>query len=276
MPAERLSMRRIRELLRLHFGAAASDRAIARELGVARSTVQDYLARAAAAGLGWPLPDELTDEALEERLFASAGAKPGLRRHAEPDWAALVCAMKRPGVSLTVLWEEYRDVHPGGYGYSRFCELYRDFEHRLSPTMRQHHVAGDKAFVDYLGKTIPIVDPATGEVRQAEIFVAVLGASNYTYAEASWTERLPDWIGAHLRMFRFGATNAHLPGRPDVIDHLTLPGRPHIFRRMTSCSISLSSARSATTFFSRWFSSSSCFSRFISDGISPPYFLRQL
>ena len=203
MPAERLSMRRIRELLRLHFGAAASDRAIARELGVARSTVQDYLARAAAAGLGWPLPDELTDEALEERLFASAGTKPGLRRHAEPDWAALVCAMKRPGVSLTVLWEEYRDVHPGGYGYSRFCELYRDFEHRLSPTMRQHHVAGDKAFVDYSGKTIPIVDPATGEVRQAEIFVAVLGASNYTYAEASWTQRLPDWIGAHLRMFRF-------------------------------------------------------------------------
>ena len=136
--------------------------------------MQDYLARAAAAGLGWPLPDELTDEALEERLFASAGTKPGLRRHAEPDWAALVCAMKRPGVSLTVLWEEYRDVHPGGYGYSRFCELYRDFEHRLSPTMRQHHVAGDKAFVDYSGKTIPIVDPATGEVRQAEIFVAVL------------------------------------------------------------------------------------------------------
>ncbi len=120
MPAQRLSMRRIRELLRLRFGAMASDRAIARELGVARSTVQDYLARAAAAGLSWPLPEELSDEVLEERLFAGGGSKPGLRRRIEPDWAALVCEMKRPGVNLTVLWEEYREAHPGGYGYSRY------------------------------------------------------------------------------------------------------------------------------------------------------------
>ena len=120
MPAQRLSMRRIRELLRLRFGAMASDRAIARALGVARSTVQDYLARAAAAGLTWPLPDELSDEALEEQLFASAGPKPGFRRRIEPDWAALVPEMKRPGVNLTVLWEEYREAHPGGYGYSRY------------------------------------------------------------------------------------------------------------------------------------------------------------
>ena len=111
--------------------------------------------------------------------------------------------MKRPGVNLTVLWEEYGAAHPGGYGYSRFCELYREFERRLSPTMRQHHVAGDKVFVDYSGKTVPIVDRVTGEVRPAQLFVAVLGASNYTYAEASWTQGLPDWIGAHVHMFAF-------------------------------------------------------------------------
>ena len=98
-----------------------------------------------------------------------------------------------------MLWEEYRDGHPDGYGYSRFCDLFREFERRLSPVMRQHHAAGDKVFVDYSGKKIGIVDPETGVVREAEIFVAVLGASNYTYAEATWTQTLPDWIGAHVR-----------------------------------------------------------------------------
>jgi transposase len=106
-------------------------------------------------------------------------------------------------VNLLVLWDEYREVHPEGYAYSRFCQLFREFERRLSPTMRQQHVAGDKAFVDYSGKRVPIADPATGEVRLAEIFVAVLGAFNLTYAEATWTQSLPDWIGAHVRMFRF-------------------------------------------------------------------------
>ncbi|MGC0389553.1 IS21 family transposase [Bradyrhizobium sp. USDA 241] len=105
--------------------------------------------------------------------------------------------------NLMVLWEEYRAVHPEGYGYSRFCDLFREFDRRLSPTMRQDHPAGDKVFVDYSGKKIMIVDRETGVVRDAEIFVAVLGASNYTYAEATWTQTLPDWIEAHVRMFRF-------------------------------------------------------------------------
>jgi transposase len=197
-------MRQMRELLRLKFsGGALSDRALARQLGVARSTVQDYLARIAAAGLTWPLPAEITDDVLEQRLFARAGVKPGLRRRLEPDWAALIREMKRPGVNLMILWEEYRQVHPDGYGYSRFCDLYREFELRLTPTMRQHHVAGDKVFVDFSGKKIGIADPVTGAIRPAEIFVAVLGASNYTYAEATWTQGLPDWIGAHVRMFGF-------------------------------------------------------------------------
>ncbi len=204
MPKKGLSMRQIRELLRLKSCETdLSARALAQRLGVARSTVQDCLARMTAAGLTWPLPAELTEEVLHQRLFSRSGAKTGQRRRPEPDWPALVREMKRPGVNLTVLWEEYSQVHPGGYGYSRFCELYREFELRLSPTMRQHHVAGDKVFVDYSGKKIDIVDPATGEVKTAELFVAVLGASNYTYAEASWTQTLPDWIGAHVRMFAF-------------------------------------------------------------------------
>jgi transposase len=196
-------MRRIRQVLQMHFGAQASARVIAREVGVGRSTVQDYLRRAGLAGLGWPLAADLTDAAIEQLLFPAPSCKLGARRYAEPDWATLAREMKRPGVSLMILWEEYQAVHPDGYGYSRFCDLYRAFERRLSPTMRQTHVAGHKAFVDYSGKRIPIIDALSGEVRTAEIFVAVLGASNLTYAEASWTQSLPDWIGAHVRMFRF-------------------------------------------------------------------------
>ena len=111
-----------------------------------------------------------------------------------------------------MLWEEYREVHPEGYAYSRFCDLFREFERRLSPVMRQHHAAGDKVFVDYSGKKVPIVDPATGLVREAEIFVAVLGASSLTYAEATWSQTLPDWIGAHGRLFRYPGRRAS-PGR---------------------------------------------------------------
>jgi transposase len=203
MPARReLTMRQLRQMLRLRHDGV-SDREIARTLGVARSTVRDNLERARTAGIAWPLPAELTDGILEQRLFAHSGTKPGRRRHSAPDWATLSRELKRCGVNLMVLWEEYREAHPDGYGYSRFCDLYREFERRLSPVMRQHHVAGDKVFVDYSGKKIGIVDPKTGEVSEAEIFIAVLGASNYTYAEATRTQTLPDWIGAHVRMFRF-------------------------------------------------------------------------
>ena len=203
MPAQRLSMRRIRLLLALHFGAGASTRTIGRELGIAPSTVREYLARAAAAGVGWPLAADVTDESLVARLFVNAGVRAGARHHAEPDWPAVARELKRPGVNLQILWDEYRAIHPGGYAYSRFCQLFREFERRLSPTMRQQHVAGQKAFVDYSGKRVPIADPLTGDVRMAEIFVAVLGTSSLTYAEASWTQTLPDWIEAHVRMFRF-------------------------------------------------------------------------
>jgi transposase len=146
-----------------------------------------------------------------DQLHAALLKSPLERRHqplggldrSEPDWGTLARELKRAGVSLMVLWEEYRETQPDGYGYSRFCDLFREFERRLSPVMRQHHVAGDKVFVDYSGKRIAIVEPGTGVVHDAEIFVGVLGASSYTYAEASFTQTLPDWIGAHVRMFRF-------------------------------------------------------------------------
>ena len=203
MPAKRgLTMRQIRDLLRLsHEGCSVRDLVL--RYGVARSTIQDNLKRAKDAGLTWPLPADLTDDFLEKALFSDKGRKAGHRRHPEPDWALLARELKRPGVTLSVLWEEYRQVHPDGYGYSRFCELFRHFEQRLSPVMRQEHVAGDKAFVDYSGKKVPIADPKTGEIREAEIFVGVLGASNYTYAEATWTQQLSDWIASHVRMFDF-------------------------------------------------------------------------
>ncbi len=214
MPRKGMTMRQIRELLRLKTcEPTLSKRELAFRLGVAPTTVQDTLSRLEAAGLTWPLADDVTDEVLENRLFCPAGRKVGQRKIAEPDWPTLIREMKRPGVTLQILWEEYQQENPKGYGYSRFCGLYRAFEKCLSPTMRQHHVAGDRTFVDYSGKKVDIVNPETGEVREAEIFVAVLGASNYTYAEVTWTQALPDWIGAHVNMFNFmgGSTRLLVP-----------------------------------------------------------------
>jgi hypothetical protein len=140
---------------------------------------------------------------LEAMLYAGNGRRQGERRKAEPDWAHVHHELRRPGITLMLLWEEYRQREPDGYGYSRWCELYRAWEGRLSPTMRQAHPAGERMFVDYAGQTVDVVDPGTGEVRPAQIFIAVLGASNFTYAEASWTQRLADWIGAHVRALAF-------------------------------------------------------------------------
>ena len=201
MPAERAAMRQVREIIRLKW-AGVSGHEIARRVGVASSTVRLTLQRVAAAGLGWPLPAALTDTALEARLFTTVGTKQGHRREPEPDWARIHRELKRKHVTLALLWDEYIEEQPQGYRYSRFCELYRSWEQRLSVTMRQTHAGGDKLFVDYAGDTVPvIVDRLTGEIRAAQIFVAVMGASNFTYAEATWTQGLGDWIGAHARAF---------------------------------------------------------------------------
>ena len=197
MPAERIAMRHVREVLRLRT-AGISRNEIARRLNLAPSTVGLTLQRLATAGVGWPLPAELTEATLEARLFTAVGTKQGHRRQAEPDWAEL----KRKHVTLQMLWDEYIERCPDGYRYSRFCELYRSWALRLSLTMRQTHSGGDKLFVDYAGDTVPvIIDRLNGKTRPAQIFVAVLGASNFTYAEANWTQGLGDWIAAHTRAF---------------------------------------------------------------------------
>jgi transposase len=199
MPAERVSMRHVREILRLG-SAGISKHEIARRMGLAPSTVRETLKRFEVAGLFWPLPDEVTDATLEARLYKNAGTKQGHRRQLEPDWAVIHRELKRKHVTLSILWDEYIERHPDGYRYSRFCDLYRSFEGKLSVTMRQAHAGGEKLFVDYAGDRAPVViDRLTGEIREAWIFVAVLGASNFTYAEATWTQGLADWIGAHSR-----------------------------------------------------------------------------
>jgi transposase len=194
-------MRQVREILRLTFSSKIPGREIARRLGIAPSTVRETVTRFQTAGLAWPLADEVTEEALEAHLYGAAGTKQGHRRVPEPDWAALHRELKRKHVTLSILWDEYIERHPDGYRYSRFCELYRGWEGRLSVTMRQSHAGGDKLFVDYAGDGVPVVDRATGEIRHAQIFVAVMGASNFTYAEATWTQGLADWIGAHTGAF---------------------------------------------------------------------------
>jgi transposase len=166
MAAERTSMRQLREVVRLKFVGGLLTREIARRIGVAPSTVRETIRRFQAAGLSWPLPEAMTDVALEAKRFADAGTKQGHRRQVEPDWAIIHRELKRKHVTLSILWDEYIERNPDGYRYSRFCELYRSSEGKLSVTMRQTHVGGDKLFVDYAGDTVPvIVDRLTGEVR---------------------------------------------------------------------------------------------------------------
>lgn len=209
MANRRIAMRMIRQVLRLALEAGASRRRIAKSLGLSRDVVTDYLTRAAAAGLTWPLPPDLDDAQLEDRLFPPLGAN--VQRKPEPDWALIHREMKRKGATLQALHEEFLAEQPNGIGRSLFCERYREWLQGLKRYMRQTHVAGERAFVDYAGPTVAIQDPESGEIRKAQIFVGILGASNYTYAEAHWSQQLPDWIAAHTRMFAF------FGGAPQVI-----------------------------------------------------------
>jgi transposase len=202
MPAERISMRQLREILRLLSAGDVAVREIARRTGVAPSTVRATVKRLHEAGLSWPLPEGFGDAELGALLYTNAGKKPGHRRCPEPDWAAMHRELKRKHVTLSILWDEYIEQHPDGFRYSRFCELYRAWEGKLPVTMRQTHLGGEKLFVDYAGDTVPvIVDRLSGETRPAQIFVAVMGASSFTYAEATWTQSLPDWIAVHVHAF---------------------------------------------------------------------------
>jgi transposase len=242
-------MRKIRETLRLYFEAGLSRRAVGRCLHIATATVSGYLERLEKAGLAWPLPDELTDAELERRLFpveVPKGQRP------VPDWNVVHRELRRAkNVTLRLLWLEYKEKHPEGFQYSWFCQHYRQWQSKLDLVMRQTHRAGEKLFIDYAGETVAVVDPLTGEKQQAQIFVAVLGASNYTFAEATWTQTLPDWIASHQRAFTFfggvpeilvpdnlksGVTRAHRyepdlnPTYADMAAHYgvaVIPARPY-------------------------------------------------
>jgi transposase len=211
MATERLSMRQIREILRQKWVLACSHRQVAASLTVSLGTVTGVLRRATHAGLDWALVQTLPDDALEARLYG-APATPGASRPL-PDCAYLHTERRKPGVTLELLHLEYLEQHPTGYRYTRFCDLYRRWLARHRLTMRQDHRAGEKVFVDYAGQKPAIVDPTTGEIIEVELFVGVLGASNYTYAEATRTQQLPDWLGSHQRMFAFfqGVTGAIVP-----------------------------------------------------------------
>lgn len=210
MPMERMAMRHVRDCLRLK-AAGVSTREIAVRVGVAPSTVRLTLRRCKAAGVTWPLEASVSDSVLEQRLFTNAGVKPGLRRRTEPEWEAVHRELKRKHVTLSIVWEEYIAANPGGYRYSRFCDLYRAWARALPVTMRQTYAAGERLFVDYAGDGIPVViDRLSGEIRKAQIFVAVLGASSFTFAHAGWTQSLPDWIDAHVRAFEAIGGVAHL------------------------------------------------------------------
>jgi transposase len=216
MSAKRLSMRKAKEVLRLKWESGLSSRKIAKSCSIARATVAEYLRRAKDAGLSWPLPSGMDEAELDQRLFPSSPSAPS-RSRPVPDWPKLHKELKRKGVTLFLLWQEYKEAYPKGYQYSWFCKQYQSWTGKLDIVMRQDHRAGEKVFVDYAGQTVPVVNSTTGEIRQAQIFVAVLGASNYTYAEATCSQCLPDWIGSHRRAFEF------FGGVPEVVvpDNLT-------------------------------------------------------
>ena len=196
-------MRKYTEVLRLRFELDLSQDQIARSCSISQGSVSKCLRRARAAGISWPLPEDWDEAQLEEALFGHPLRRYESRRPT-PDFARLHQELQsHRHLTLQLLWEEYRQSHPDGYGYSRFCELYHRWRRRLDVVLRQDHKAGEKLFVDYAGDTVPIHDPKGGPPRQASIFVAVLGASNYTYAEATWSQGLEDWLGAHVRAFEF-------------------------------------------------------------------------
>lgn len=200
MAAERLSMRKIKEVLRLH-GHGWANRQIARSVGIAHSTIREYLRRAKAAGLAWPLPPELGESDLERRLFPPV--QPSTVARPLPEWRRVHDELRKDKVTLQLLWLEYKEGSPEGLQYSQFCERYRQWKGSLDLVLRQEHKAGEKVFEDFAGPTVPVIDPETGEVLDAQLFVGVLGASSYTYAEACRSQALPDWISAHVRMYEY-------------------------------------------------------------------------
>lgn len=209
MPRERLSMRKVREVLRLKYEQELSNREIATSCRVSVGTVHGYLQRVRVAQLSWPLPEGLSDEEIEARLFPPGSSLAPNRP--QPDWEKVAIELRRKAVTLALLWEEYRGDCPSGYGYSSFCKMFSEYLGTVDPRMHQVHPAGEKLFVDYAGMTMRVVERLTGEISEVQVFVATLGASDYTYAEGTWSQSLEDWIGSHVRSFEF------FGGAPQVI-----------------------------------------------------------
>lgn len=202
MAQERLSVRKIREILRLKNEVGLSNRAIARACRISNSTVGDYLARAEQARVGWPLAEDLSEEVLYQRLFPE-GERPKAAGRPMPNWEEIHRDLSRRGVTLRLLWQEYRERHPAGYGRTQFQEHYQRWKRAHTTSMRLPHKAGEVMEVDYAGMTLPITNPDTGEIWQAVVFVAVLPASNYIYTEVQPSQELQHWLAGHVRAFAF-------------------------------------------------------------------------
>lgn len=193
-------MRKLKEIARLRFEAGRTFTEIASAAGVARSTVQLTVQRMTEAGLSWPWPEALDEAAIEARLFTRPPRPPG---SATPDFGAMRSELGRKGVTRRLLWQEYRERHPDGLSYSQFCDQYRGWNQTQDLVLRLEHAPGDKLFVDYAGMTMPVIDRHTGDIQSAQIFVATLGHSGYTYVEATATQTIPDWLGSHRRALEF-------------------------------------------------------------------------
>lgn len=218
MPTPRVLMSKIRQALQLLADSGLSARQVAAALGISKSTVSDIAMYARDAGVDWALARTLSDDELQARLYPPPRPRSSTRH--EPDYAALHQELKRPGVTLQLLWEEYRaGVGEAAYRYSAFCAKYRAWAKSLKRSMRQIHPGGERLFVDYAGQTVPVVDAGTGEIRRAQVFVAVLGASNYTYACATWQQTAADWVGAIIATLSFigGSPRLLVPDQPRAL-----------------------------------------------------------
>lgn len=211
-------MSKIRQALQLLADSSLSRRQVAAALGIGKTTVSEIALYARDAGIDWPMASSLSDDELQARLYPPPRPRSVTRR--EPDYALLHQELKRPGVTLQLLWEEYRaTTGEQAYRYSAFCDKYRDWARLLKRSMRQIHPGGERLFVDYAGQTVPVVDPLSGEIRRAQVFVAVLGASSYTYACATWQQTAADWVGAIIATFEFiaGVPRLLVPDQPRAL-----------------------------------------------------------
>ena len=226
MSSKRVSIRKMKEMLRLYYDAELSMHKIARSINLSSGIIHKYITQLKANGITWPIPEGMSDEKLLS--IAQTNSKEKVE---SIDFQSIHTELKRKGVTLQLLWEEYTEAGLLDISYSQLTRRYKAWRTKQPLSMRQNHKAGDKVFVDYSGQTFDIIDPDTNQVRTAQIFIGVLGASNYTYAEATWSQQLEDWIRSHIRMFDYfgGVTSLIVPDNLKSAihtvsyTHLTLP-----------------------------------------------------